>query len=121
MGIYPLNFLYRSPEDHIPEQNMPHSEERSLASKSAAAFAASNVSAVPLAIRSSALLPTLTLWQTSHVGTPSCVNTNNINSPTSLQTAGWGHRAGSGCHSMSAMCFPIGSCSQSSAALFTRV
>jgi hypothetical protein len=86
--------------------NAPHSEERALASKSAAAFAASNVSAVPLAIRSSRLLPTLTLRLTSHVGTPSCVNTNNINSPTSVQTAGWGHRAGNGRHSTWAICFP---------------
>jgi hypothetical protein len=53
-----------------------------------------------------ALLPALALRLTSHVGTPSCVNTNNISSSTSVQTAGLGHRAGSGCHSMSAMCFP---------------
>jgi hypothetical protein len=63
-----------------------HSEDCTLASKSAAAFAASNVSAVPLAIRSSRLLPALALRLTSHVDTPSCVNTNNISSPTSVQT-----------------------------------
>ena len=80
----------------------PHSENRALASKSAAAFAASKVSALSLAIKSSRLLPALALRLTSHVGTPSCVNTNNIKSPTSVQTAGSGHRAGSGCHSESA-------------------
>src|ERR1700737_4670018 len=85
---------------------IPHSVDRALASKNAAAFAASNVSAVPLAIRTSRLRPALALRLTSHVGTPSCVNTNNMNSPTSVQTAGSGHRAGRGCHSTSAMCFP---------------
>jgi hypothetical protein len=39
----------------------PHFEDCALDSKSAAAFAASNVSAVPLAIRSSRLLPALAL------------------------------------------------------------
>ena len=72
------------------DDGAPHSGDCALASKSAAAFAASNVSAVPLAIRSSRLLPTLALRLTSHVGTPSCVNTNNMNSPTSVQTAGSG-------------------------------
>src|ERR1700720_2455166 len=100
------NFTGAPGDISILRRHTPHSEERALASKSAAAFAASNVSAVPLAIRSSRLLPTLTLRLTSHVGTPSWVNANNINSPTSVQTAGWGHRAGSGRHSTSAICFP---------------
>src|SRR4051794_32024490 len=56
----------------------PHSRDCSLASKSAAAFATSNVPAVPSTTRSlSFLLLTLALRRTSHVGTPSCVNTSN--------------------------------------------
>jgi hypothetical protein len=43
----------------------PYSEDCALASKSAAAFAALNVSAVPLAIRSSRLLPAFALRLTS--------------------------------------------------------
>src|SRR6516225_6184111 len=82
-----------------------YSEDCALASKSAAAFAAANVSAVPLAISSSRLRD-LALRLTSHVGTPSCVYTSSIKSPTSVQTAGPGHKGGSGCHSMSVMCFP---------------
>src|ERR1700730_17115587 len=41
------------------DDGAPHSEDCALASKSAAAFADSNVSAVPLAIRSSRPLPAL--------------------------------------------------------------
>lgn len=91
----------------VRERNVRYSEDCdcALASNSAAAFAALNVSAVPLVIRSSRLLLALALRRTSQVGTPSCVKTNNINSPASVQTAGLGHRAGSGCHSMSAMRF----------------
>ena len=86
----------------------PHSGDRSLASKSAAAFAASNVSAVPSATRSLRLpLLELALRRTSHVGTPCCVNTSNVKSLTSVQTAGSGHMGeGSGCHSMSDIYLP---------------
>src|SRR5271166_1708467 len=86
----------------------PHSGDRALASKSAAAFAASNVSAVPSATSSLRLpLLKLALRRTSHVGTPSCVNTSNVKSLTSVQTAGSGHIGeGSGCHSMSDIYFP---------------
>src|SRR5271166_1476270 len=53
----------------------PHSWDHSLASKGAAAFAASNVSVVPSTTRSLRLpLLELALRRTSHVGTPSCVN-----------------------------------------------
>ena len=74
----------------ISEKQFPHSEYRALASKSAGAFAASKVSAVPLAISSSRLLPALALRLTSHVGTPSWVNTNNMNSPDIGRNGGLG-------------------------------
>jgi hypothetical protein len=77
--------------------------DRALASKSAAAFAASNVSAPPLLTRSSPT--TSALRRTSHIGAPSCVNTNNINSPRSVETAGLGHKEGSGFHSTSSIGF----------------
>src|SRR5271167_194971 len=50
--------IFSAPVVNFYRRETPHSEDRALASKSAAAFAASNVSAVPLAIRSSRLLPT---------------------------------------------------------------
>jgi hypothetical protein len=73
------------------------------ASKRAAAFAASKVSAVPLTIKSVSLLSVFDLRCTSHVGTLSCVKTNNMHSPTSANSAGLGHSGGSGFHSISAM------------------
>jgi uncharacterized protein with WD repeat len=73
------------------------------ASKRAAAFAASKVSAVPLTIRSISLLSVFDLRWTSHVGTLSCVKTNNMHSSTSANSAGLGHSGGSGFHSISSM------------------
>jgi hypothetical protein len=78
--------------------------DRTLPSKSAATFAASNVSAPPLVTRSS--LTTSALRRTSHIGAPSCVNTNNINSPRSVETAGLGHKEGTGFHSTSSWVSP---------------
>jgi hypothetical protein len=73
------------------------------ASKRAAAFAASKVSAVPPTIKFVSLLSVSDLRRTSHVGTPSCVKTSNMHSPTSANSAGLGHSGGSGFHSISGM------------------
>ena len=78
METSPASPIGMSRSSVLLDDGGPHSEDCDLASKSAAAFAASNVSAVPLAIGSSRLLPALGLRLTSHVGTPSWVNTNNI-------------------------------------------
>jgi hypothetical protein len=104
------------------DDGAPHSEDCAFALKSAAALAASNVSAA-VGDQIVRLLPALALPLISVVGTPSCVNTNDINSPTSVQTAGSGDKGRQRVPfdvSHFLPCRPIGSCSRSSAALFTR-
>jgi hypothetical protein len=82
-------------------------EDRVVASKSAAAFAASNVSALPPTIRTLAALSAFCpLRLTSHVGTLSSVKISSMKSPTSAQTAGLGQRGGSGFQSISAIHSP---------------
>src|SRR5450432_3539734 len=85
------------------------SPRTAFASKSAAAFAASNVSARPSKSKSERSVTALR--RISQIGTPSCVNTNNISSPTSANSAGLGHSVGRGFHSMSPIGFlysPVG-------------
>src|ERR1700730_16096588 len=53
--------IWCGPRISVPSTCHAYSEDSALASKSAAAFAASSVSAVPLAIRSSRLPPALAL------------------------------------------------------------
>jgi hypothetical protein len=54
---------------------------------SVAAFAASNVSAPPSVIKSSALFLAIALHRTSYMGAPFCVNTRSISSPTTANSA----------------------------------
>ena len=81
-----------------------YSEDRAFASNIAAAFADSNVSAVPRMTRSSSRPSSfLALRRTSHVGTLSSVKTNRVKPPKSVETAGLGQSGGSGCQSMLAI------------------
>jgi hypothetical protein len=84
-----------------PFRRFRHSADRAVASHSAAALAASKVSAVPAATRSP---PLLALRRTSHFGTFSSEKTNSMKPPTSVETAGLGQSGGSGCQTTSVIC-----------------
>ena len=73
-----------------------HSADRAVASNSAAALAASKVSAEPPTTRSLSPPPFLALRRTSHVGTLSSVKTNSMKPSTSVETAGLGQREAGG-------------------------